>query len=621
MINGPEHAGHNSDPPHDRRILSLNRQAFRSAGRVGAPPTDAWNSAGRAFAPETPGDVVISPCTRPSKVGETPTRYECFARGLCGNYDSRMLHPYQSRPVLHVVSTTLRFGYRVVACSSLLWFAAHCVADDARPNILFVLSDDQSWLHTSAFGDPIVKTPAFDRIAREGVLFTHSFTACPSCTASRGAILSGQDIWRIRQAGVLFGSVPRDLPIYPLMLADAGYHVGYTGKGWVPGDWQAQGLTRYPMGAEYNAEREGTVSRGIDQRDYAANFAAFLADRPPGTPFCFWFRATEPHRVYSDGFGREIGLDIEDVRVPDFWPDVETIRSDVLDYYYEIQWYDTHLASMIARLEEIGELENTLVIVTSDNGMPFPRAKTTLYDWGTRMPLAIRWGKRIPPGRRVDDFVCHTDFAPTILEAAGIEVPEVMTGRSLLPILDSEKEGEVDPSRDRVVTATERHTWCRPDGATYPVRALRTRDYLYIRNYEPDRWPTGGPEFLSSNRTTHGDVDACPTKTFLLDPKNRRRYAKQHHLCFGKRPAEELYAVADDPSQVRNLADEPEFAKVKERLAAELTSHLTRTGDPRVRGEDPWQGYIYHQIDGFGARYNLRLSEEERARATLRPGN
>jgi uncharacterized sulfatase len=493
--------------------------------------------------------------------------------------------------------------------------------DDARPNILFAFSDDQSWLHTSAFGDKIVKTPAFDRVANEGILFTNSFSACPSCTASRSAVISGQDIWRLKQAGVLFGSIPKDLKIYPHLLADAGYHVGYTGKGWLPGNFSDLGLDRDPIGKEYNGEKEGHIAEGIDRRNYSANFKVFLNDKKEHQPFCFWFGSTEPHRVYQDGVGKMTGKKLEDVEVPKFWPDVDIVRSDILDYYYEIEWFDSHLASMLNDLEQLGELDNTLVVVTSDNGMPFPRAKTTLYDWGVRMPLAISWGDKIQGGRVVEDLVSHTDFAPTFLEAAGIAVPEEMTGRSLIPIFTSEKSGIVDPSRDRIFTATERHTWCRPNGATYPVRAIRTKEYLYMINYEPDRWPTGGPIFVSSNRTFHGDVDACPTKSFMVDPLNMKKYATEYELCFGKRPAEELYKIADDPAQVNNLAVLPEFEEKRMELKSELEDYLKKTGDPRVNGEDPWEGYVYHQTDGFGATYNMSLPEDDRRRHALRPGN
>jgi uncharacterized sulfatase len=237
------------------------------------------------------------------------------------------------------------------------------------------------------------------------------------------------------------------------------------------------------------------------------------------------------------------------------------------------------------------------------------------------MPLALRWGAGIPGGRKIDDFTCHTDFAPTFLEAAGVEIPEEMTGRSLLPILTSDAEGVVDASRDRVFTATERHTWCRPGGATYPVRAMRTRDYLYMRNFEPDRWPTGGPVFVSSNKTFHGDVDACPTKSFMVDDANLKKYPEHYRLCFGKRPAEELYKISDDPGQIHNLADDPRYREIVEKCAAELMAHLVKSGDPRMVDRDPWREYVYHQVDGFGMSYNRTLPADIIQRAKLRPGN
>jgi N-sulfoglucosamine sulfohydrolase len=305
--------------------------------------------------------------------------------------------------------------------------------------------------------------------------------------------------------------------------------------------------------------------------------------------------------------------------VPDFWPDNEIIRQDIADYFYEIMWYDTHLAGMIYELEQAGELENTIVIVTSDNGMPFPRAKVNLYDWGTHMPLAIRWGEKVKGGRRVADLVSLTDLAPTILEAIGLEIPEEMTGKSLLPILTSEKEGIVEPSRDMVFTALERHTYCRPEGGTYPARAIRTHDYLFIRNFEPNRYPTGGPDFISSNKTPHGDVDACPTKTFLLD--NQANYPKYYDLNFGKRTEEELYDVQKDPGQINNLAYNTSYAEIKTDLSKKLMDYLKETNDPRVEGKDPWQDYIYHQTSGFGSSYNKSLPDHRRERAKLRPSD
>ena len=473
--------------------------------------------------------------------------------------------------------------------------AAEDAASSRRPNILFAISDDQSWLHTGAMGDPNVSTPAFDRVAREGVLFTHAFSAAPSCTPSRSAVLTGQSIWRIEEAGLLMGTIPSKFELFPLLLEDSGYQIGYTGKAWGPGDWRAGGLMRYPVGKEFAERKYDSVARGIRNNNYAANFDDFLAQREDDKPFFFWYGASEPHRAYEYDAGVKQGKTAETVSVPAFLPDTDEVRRDILDYYVEIEWFDSHLMRMIEALEEAGELNNTIIVVTSDNGMPFPRAKTTLYDWGTRMPLAIRWPEKIPGGRTVDDLVSHTDFAPTFLEAAGLMVPEMMTGRSLLPVLTSDREGRVDPARDRVFTAIERHTWTRPNGAPYPVRAIRTPEYLYIRNYEPDRWPAGDPDLDAEPQGFFGDVDACPTKTFMLAPPNKRKFPRQFELSFGRRPAEELYKIADDPGQVNNLVADPAYSETRKELSQALAAHLTETGDPRSRGESPWHYYPYRR--------------------------
>ena len=191
--------------------------------------------------------------------------------------------------------------------------------------------------------------------------------------------------------------------------------------------------------------------------------------------------------------------------------------------------------------------------------------------------------------------------------------------RSLIPILMSDKEGIVEPSRDKVFTGLERHTYCRPEGATYPSRAIRTHDHSYIRNFEPERWPTGGTEFISSNKTNHGDVDACPTKAFIIENKNA--LPEYYDLNFGKRPAEELYDVHNDPGQTNNLAYLPDYAELKEDISKQLITYLKETNDPRIEGKDPWKNYIYHQTNGYGSTYNKSLPAHERERAKLRPSD
>lgn len=409
---------------------------------------------------------------------------------------------------------------------------------------------------------------------------------------------------------MLYGAIPPDLPLVTHLLHDAGYHVGFTGKGWAPGDWKAAGLQRHPLVKEYNSKLlANSPSPGVFNGDYASNFAAFLEERPAGAPFFFWLGSKEPHRGYERGYGLRKGKRLQDAEVPEFLPDAEEVRGDLLDYAAEVEWFDEQIGAALEVLKRSGELERTLIVATSDNGLPFPRAKGNLYDWGVRMPLAIRWGAGIrASGRVVEEFCSHTDFAPTFLEAARLPVPSSMSGRSLLPLLD----GAADASRDCAFTSLERHVMARPEGATYPMRAIRTKEFLYIRNYAPDRWPAGG-DFVSSNKTAEGDVDEGPTKTYVM--AHRGRHAQ---LSFGKRPAEELYEINKDPAQIHNVAGEPLFAKEKAKLAARLEDMLRKTGDPRMEGKDPWQSYVYRQTDGFGASFNRSLSEAARRAAVER---
>ena len=483
-----------------------------------------------------------------------------------------------------------------------------------RPNILFLLADDLSWPHVSAAGSRMVRTPHFDRLAKEGVRFEHSFCASPSCTPSRSSILMGRHPWQCGEAGVLYGAIPTDYLLFPHLLADAGYHVGWTGKGWSPGIWDAAGLKRHPLGREYNhCLLNPPPHVALYNRDYAANFAAFLSDRPAGAPFFFWLGSKEPHRAYERGSGLRAGKRLDDAEVPPFLPDSEEVRGDLLDYALESEYFDTQIGRALAELERIRELDRTLIVATSDNGMPFPRAKANLYDWGTRMPLAIRWGEQFQGSRVCCAFVSHTDFAPTFLQAAGLQVPPSMAGRSLLPLLPSQEE----TGHDCAYTGMERHTMCRPNGATYPMRAIRTKDFLYIRNFAPERWPAGGPDFVSSNKTFEGDVDEGPSKTYLIE--EREKQPLLYELALGKRPAEELYDLSKDSHQMRNVAAETAYAATKAALKDRLDAYLQQTGDPRIEGCDPWQSYIYRQTDGYGASFNLSLSEEVRREARERP--
>ncbi len=466
-----------------------------------------------------------------------------------------------------------------------------------RPNILFVISDDQSYPHASAYGYKAVSTPAFDRVAREGVLFNNAFSASPGCSPSRAAILTGKNCWQVREAGTHASTFPADLVTYTDLLERAGYHVGHTQKGWGPG--KILGRENNPAGKGYD-ERKLDSPENISNNDYAANFEDFLAERQGDQPFCFWFGAAEPHRRYPTGIGEEKGLKLSKVKVPGFLPDVPEVRTDMLDYLYEIQWQDDHLDRMLKSLEAKGELENTLVVVTSDNGMPFPRAKANCYEYGIHMPLAIMWGNKIKGGRTVDDLVSLVDMAPTFLAAAGVDAPEIigMAGKNLLTLLTSKKSGIIDESRQAVYSSRERHSSSRWNNQGYPQRAMRTPNYLYIWNIQPDRWPAGDPQKYEDDGKLgpmHGgyhDIDDFDESVLNLR-QNDPAIRKYFHLAVDKRPEVEVYDIKKDPYCLTNLAEDASFKVTREKLGDQLMAYLKQTNDPRLspEGEATYEAY------------------------------
>jgi N-sulfoglucosamine sulfohydrolase len=492
-----------------------------------------------------------------------------------------------------------------IACAAATRGVATAAETERPPNILFAIADDWSWPHASAYGAPAVRTPAFDRVAREGCLFTNALAAAPQCSPNRAACLTGRPIWQLEEAGTHGSIFPNKFRVYPNILEDAGYHVGWTGKGWGPGDWARGGWTRNPAGTEYKPRgRTSPPATGISKVDYAGAFDDFLEARPSGKPFCFWFGAHEPHRVYEEGSGLRAGKALSDAPVPPFLPDAPVVRSDILDYLLEVEWFDATLGRILARLEELGELDNTLVVVTADNGMAFPHAKANVYEYGAHVPLAVRWPAAVPGARVIDELVSFLDFAPTFLEAAGETVPAEMAGRSLLPLLT--QRGEYTP-RDHALLGRERHTHARYDNLGYPARAIRTRDHLYVRNFKPDRWPMGDPE-------GYEDTDASPTKSFLIE--NRETHPELFQASFGKRPEEELYDVRRDPACLENLAEKPEHAKTRRHLRERLDALLREQGDPRVLGTgDVFESYprmskMRPELGGFAkqGQYNPKYA-------------
>ncbi|WP_205857149.1 sulfatase [Phytoactinopolyspora endophytica] len=455
------------------------------------------------------------------------------------------------------------------------------------PNILFAIADDAS--HMSAYGHRFVRTPNFDQVAEHGVLFTNAFTSNPKCAPARASILTGMHSWQLEEAANHFGIFPAKFAVFPDLLEQAGYHIGFTGKGWAPGDWKAGGFTRNPAGPEYNDIRlTPPAHTGISSVDYAGNFDAFLDARPDDSPFFFWYGGHEPHRDYIAGEGTRAGKSIDDVDVPPYLPDDDVVKNDLLDYAHEIEWFDQHLGRMIDTLARTGQLENTIIVVTSDNGMPFPRVKGQMYEQDFNLPLAIRWDARAPAGRVIHDLISFIDFAPTFLQAATVDAHAQIEGTSLIDLLTSDRSGWIDPTRDRAYLGRERHDIGRENDLGYPVRCVRTRDYLYVRNFHPERWPAGNPQ------TGFTNVDDSPTKTLILDQYYQHETDHYFQLAFAKRPAEELYNITTDPACLHNLADDPDHQTIKNALWRDLERKLVQTRDPRVLGHgDIFETYEY----------------------------
>lgn len=518
-----------------------------------------------------------------------------------------------------------RFLFAVVLLATGIASAADSAAP-RRPNVVFAFADDYG-RYASAYGthdvrpsvNRLIRTPNIDAVAAAGVLFLNAHVSSPSCTPCRGALLSGRHFWQTGRSAILSGAVwDPAIPSFPLLLRDAGYHIGKSHKVWSPGT---------PADAPYGGQKHAfqkaggainqfsqVVTRAVENGQAVeeakekvldgvrGNFRDFLAANPDGKPFCYWFGPTHTHRPWARGSGKalwKIEPDSLKGLLPAFLPDVPEVREDFADYLGECLAFDAAVGVLVAELKQRGEWENTVFAISGDHGAPgFTHGKCNLYDFGTAVTLAIA-GPGIAGGRVVRDFVSLPDLAPTFLEAGGVAIPPGMSAKSLLPLLRSGKSGQVEAARDFVVTGRERHVDnARAGRLPYPQRAIRTAEHLFILNFEPARFPMGDlhppgrkpaapvlDQVDRESRTTFADMDAGPTKSWLFRHREDPQWKTEIELAFGLRPAEELYLLEKDRDQLRNLANDPAHAADKARLKARLMELLEKTGDPRVTGD------------------------------------
>jgi arylsulfatase A-like enzyme len=510
---------------------------------------------------------------------------------------------------------------RLLSVLALL-LAALAPAAETRPNILFFFADDWGRFariyaeHGNLAGtNGLLRTPNLDRLAKEGVLFRNAHVNAPSCTPCRSSLLSGQHFWRTGRGAILQGAVwDETIPTYPLLLRDAGYHLGKSYKVWSPGSpadapYGGQKHAFEQSGRAFNNFSENAtdlVAKGATVEaaraklleEVRGNFKAMLAAKAAGQPFAYWFGPTTTHRTWVRGSGQKLwGLDPDALKgkLPAFLPDVQVVREDLADYLGEVQALDAAMGVLLEELDRAGERSKTLIAVSGDHGAPgFPHGKCNLYGFGTGVSLIVA-GAGVKGGRVVDDMVTLPDLAPTFLEAGGVKPPAVMTGRSLWNVLQSDRQGQVDPTRTWVVAGRERHVEiARPDYSPYPQRALRTQDHVLIVNFKPERWPLGNPyrldgtneptfdEVAQTTFVTLPDDDAGPTKAWFVGARKSPEWSALFDKFYGRRPMFELYDLKADPHEMNNVAESPAYAAIRKEMTDRLFTILRETGDPRM---------------------------------------
>ncbi|BCX49007.1 sulfatase [Haloferula helveola] len=489
-----------------------------------------------------------------------------------------------------------------------------CFAAES-PNILLLFADDLG-RYASAYADPekpspndIVSTPAFDTIAKEGALFDNAFVSVPSCTPCRGSLYTGRHFFRNASASQLHNRWQKGAPNpfdkivgMPATLGKNGYHIGWSHKWHIPERLIGGKQNQYSKAGNRISTYSQNVTKNPGSKEaileaVRSNFQDFLKDREEGQPFFYSFNPTNTHRTWVQGSGKKLwGLDPDKLKgkLPPFLPDTEIVREDFADYLGEAMAFDAACGVIIEELKKTGEYANTIICISGDHGAPgFPRGKCNVHDFGSRVLLAMSWPGRIVAGREVKVPVSLIDLAPTFLAAADTESPDDPNGQNMLPALF--KGGTDKDLRGWALIGREVHVGGARDGfLPYPVRSIRTPDFLYVRNFKPDRWPMGDPkaaadgakpdydELVRDTRAAYADIDASPTKAWMVHHQDDEEVAPLLSYAWEKRPAEELYDLKKDPFQMKNLAKDPTYAAALSELKNQLMNELVENKDPRL---------------------------------------
>lgn len=448
----------------------------------------------------------------------------------------------------------------VLASFAYLGLAAQ---SNLRPHIVYMIADDVSWHDLGCYGHPTIRTPHIDQLARKGLKFTNAYLTASSCSPSRCSIISGR-YPHCNGAAELHSPLPEEQIPFPLLLKEAGYYTVQSGKS----HFGKPALRAFDQAYESEGAGDGGEERWVQ----------CLEERPRDKPFFAWFAAFDAHRAWqADDFG--IPHDPAIVRVPRYLVDDPETRKDLASYYNEISRFDFYIGEVVKELDRQQILDNTMIVVMADNGMPFPRAKTRVYDSGMKTPLIISW----PNGIKVNDIACHAlvsvvDLAPTFIAMAGLPMHEYFQGRSILDLLQN-------PENTFRKYIFAEHNWHDYEAHE---RMVRSQDFMFIVNARPN-FPNGGP----------ADSKRSPSQYALNHAKERGQLTfAQADNFIAPRPREELFEVSKDPDQFLNLASTSDYQEVLSLHRAILEQWQISTGDSAPESLTP---------DGFDRETGERL--------------
>jgi arylsulfatase A-like enzyme len=437
-------------------------------------------------------------------------------------------------------------GSAVIGCiavSAAVTAGARVRAEEGtkRPNFVILIADDMAWDDCGAYCNRHVRTPNLDRLAREGLRFDRAFLTTSSCSPSRASILTGR-YPHATGAPELHQPLPLEQRMLTEALRDAGYYTAAAGK------WHLGNAAK----VKFNEVREGGPPSG------ATFWLPTLRERPKDRPFFLWLAALDPHRPYRQAPVPQPHTPADAV-VPPFLPDTDVVRQDLADYYDEISRFDTNVGLVLDELKAQHLELDTFVLCLSDNGRPFPRCKTTLYDDGIRTPFIVRFPGRVKPGTVTGSLVSSVDIAPTVLELAGVKAPPTFQGQSFAHVL-------TNPGAKAREFAYAEHNW--HDYRAFE-RGVRSERYTYIRNWLPELPGTPPADAVSS-----------PTFQQMRTLWDQGKLNEGQRSCFvTPRQPEELYDVQQDPHSFHNLARDPKHRDVLERMRKALDAWQQETGD------------------------------------------